>query len=82
MSERAMELSPELRRFVLFLVASGFAAAVNILSRIAINTVVSYEVAIILAYLLGMTTAYVPPSSSCSCRPTGRSPPNTRVSRW
>jgi putative flippase GtrA len=59
MSERAMELSPELRRFALFLAASGLAAAVNILSRIAINTVVSYEVAIILAYLLGMTTAYV-----------------------
>lgn len=54
-----MTLSPELRRFALFLAASGGAAVVNILSRIAINTVVSYEVAIVLAYLLGMTTAYI-----------------------
>ena len=54
-----MTLSPEMRRFALFLAASSIAALVNILSRIAINTVVSYEVAIVLAYLAGMTTAYV-----------------------
>jgi putative flippase GtrA len=54
-----MTLSPELRRFALFLAASGSAAVINVVSRIAINTVVSYEVAIILAFLLGMTTAYI-----------------------
>jgi putative flippase GtrA len=54
-----MTLSPELRRFALFLAAGSSAAVVNIVSRIAINTVVSYEIAIIPAYLLGMTTAYL-----------------------
>jgi putative flippase GtrA len=54
-----MRLSPELRRFALFLAAGGSAAGVNILSRIAINALVPYEIAIIPAYLLGMTTAYI-----------------------
>ena len=48
-----------MRRFALFLAAGGTAAIVNILSRIAINTIVRYEIAILLAYLCGMTTAYV-----------------------
>ena len=54
-----MTLSPELWRFALFLCAGGTAAAVNIASRIVINWFVSYEVAILAAYLCGMTTAYV-----------------------
>src|SRR5882757_8679493 len=48
-----------MRRFALFLAAGGTAAVVNILSRIATNTIVSYEIAIVLAYLCGMTTAYI-----------------------
>jgi putative flippase GtrA len=49
----------ERRRFVLFLLAGGIAAGVNILSRIALNYVMPYEVAIVVAYLAGMTTAYL-----------------------
>lgn len=49
----------ERRRFVLFLFAGGAAALVNILSRIAFNWLVPYEVAIVFAYLCGMTVAYL-----------------------
>ena len=49
----------ERQRFLLFLFAGGTAAAVNVLSRIAFNWVTSYAVAIVVAYLAGMTTAYV-----------------------
>lgn len=54
-----MNFSPELRRFVLFLFAGGTAAMVNILSRIVINWFIPYEVAIVVAYLCGMTVAYL-----------------------
>lgn len=49
----------EHRRVLLFLVAGGVAAGVNIVSRIILNLVMPYEVAIVVAYLCGMTTAYV-----------------------
>jgi len=49
----------ERRRFILFLGAGGAAAVVNILSRIALNWVMPYEIAIVVAYLIGMTTAYL-----------------------
>lgn len=49
----------ERRRFVLFLFAGGAAALVNILSRIAFNWFMPYEVAIVVAYLCGMTVAYL-----------------------
>ena len=49
----------ERQRFVLFLVAGGLAALVNILSRIAFNWIMPYEVAIVVAYLCGMTAAYL-----------------------
>ena len=52
-------MSAERNRFVLFVVAGGTAALVNILSRIALNWVMPYEIAIIVAYLCGMTTAYL-----------------------
>jgi putative flippase GtrA len=52
-------MSAERKRFVLFVLAGGTAALVNILSRIALNWVMPYEVAIIVAYLCGMTTAYL-----------------------
>lgn len=51
--------SGERRRIVLFLLAGGIAAAVNILSRIVLNLAMPYEAAIVVAYLCGMTTAYV-----------------------
>ena len=49
----------ERNRFALFLFAGGTAALVNILSRIAFNWLMPYEVAIVVAYLCGMTTAYL-----------------------
>lgn len=52
-------MSGEHRRFVLFLLAGGAAALVNISSRIALNLLMPYEVAIVVAYLAGMTTAYL-----------------------
>lgn len=45
-------------RFALFLIAGGIAAAVNILSRIILNTLMPYELAIVVAYVCGMTAAY------------------------
>ena len=49
----------ESRRFALFLAAGGAAALVNIVSRIALNSAMPYEIAIVVAYLIGMTTAYL-----------------------
>lgn len=46
------------RRFLGFLVVSGFAAAVNFASRFAFDVVVPYAVAIVLAYGVGMATAF------------------------
>ncbi|MEB2848294.1 GtrA family protein [Endobacterium cereale] len=45
--------------FIRFAISGGIAAAVNILSRIAFSQVISYSVAVVIAYLFGMTTAYV-----------------------
>ena len=42
-----------------FIVAGGIAALVNIASRIAFNLVMPYEAAILVAYVCGMTTAYL-----------------------
>jgi putative flippase GtrA len=52
-------LTPGRQRFVLFVLAGGAAALVNILSRVALNWIMPYEVAIVVAYLCGMTTAYL-----------------------
>ena len=49
----------ERNRFALFLFAGGIAALVNVLSRVAFNWLMPYEVAIVVAYLCGMTTAYL-----------------------
>ena len=47
------------RQFIAFVVAGGLAAVVNIGSRIAFNLVMPYEIAILAAYVCGMTMAYV-----------------------
>lgn len=47
------------RQFLMFLLVGGFAAAVNFGSRIALGTVVTYVPSIIVAYCLGMVTAFV-----------------------
>jgi putative flippase GtrA len=47
------------RQFGRFLIAGGFAAIVNWLSRFAFNLVMSYAAAIVAAYAAGMAVAYV-----------------------
>jgi len=45
--------------FMQFLIVGGFAALVNFVSRIIINEWVGYRVAVVLAYLVGMLTAFI-----------------------
>ncbi|MCD1634197.1 GtrA family protein [Martelella mediterranea] len=45
--------------FMRFLFAGGVAALVNILTRIELSNFMGFTPAIIIAYLFGMTTAYV-----------------------
>jgi putative flippase GtrA len=47
------------RRFLTFLLVGGFAAFVNWLSRFYLNDFMSFSAAIVLAYLIGMVTAFV-----------------------
>ena len=47
------------RRFVLFLLAGGIAAAANYGSRFGFSLWFSYPTAIVLAYLVGMAVAFV-----------------------
>lgn len=46
-------------QFILFVLAGGIAAVVNILSRLVLNLVMPYEISIAVAYICGMTTAYL-----------------------
>lgn len=46
-------------QFILFLVTGGAAAIVNFSSRIVFNQWVSFSMAIMLAYLTGMVTAFL-----------------------
>ena len=52
-------MTEERWRFLLFVAAGGAAAAVNIASRVVLNWAMPYEVAIVLAYVCGMITAYL-----------------------
>lgn len=47
------------RQFVAFLVTGGIAAAVNFGSRIVLNHWMPFPVAVVVAYLLGMVTAFL-----------------------
>jgi putative flippase GtrA len=47
------------RQFLAFLVTGGIAALVNFGSRILLDQWMSYSAAIVLAYLCGMTTAFL-----------------------
>ena len=49
----------ERNRFVGFVIAGGIAAVVNFLSRIIFNQVLGYATSIVLAYLVGMLTAFI-----------------------
>lgn len=46
-------------RFLKFLVTGGIAALVNLASRYVLNHLMPFEAAVAVAYLLGMTTAYL-----------------------
>ncbi len=46
-------------QFFKFLVASGIAALLNILSRILFNLFTKYTVAVVLAFFVGLTTAFL-----------------------
>jgi len=53
-------VSPAPRReFLLFLITGGFAALVNVVSRVGLSQVLRFELAVLLAYGVGMLTAYV-----------------------
>jgi putative flippase GtrA len=60
-AETALVAPPmtERARFFRFLVTGGIAAGVNVLSRWLLDFVVVYEIAVGLAYIAGMTTAFV-----------------------
>lgn len=45
--------------FVRFALAGGVAAAVNILSRWLLSPFVRFEIAVIIAYVIGMITAFI-----------------------
>lgn len=47
------------RQFILFLAVGGVAALANFGSRIGLNTLVPYVPSIILAYCIGMATAFI-----------------------
>ena len=49
----------ERTRFIRFLVTGGLAAGTNILSRALLDRLVIYEIGVALAYLIGMTTAFI-----------------------
>lgn len=47
------------RQFIFFLLTSGFAALVNIGSRIVLNSWIPYSASIVVAYTVGMITAFI-----------------------
>ena len=54
-SDNRPELLPQ---FAKFLVTGGIAAIVNIISRYLLSDLMLFEVAVTIAYLIGMTTAF------------------------
>jgi putative flippase GtrA len=54
-----MIVIPEWQRFLRFLLAGGTAALVGAIVRWALSRVMSYELAVALAYFVGMTVAFV-----------------------
>lgn len=45
--------------FIRFVLTGGLAAGVNIGARVLLSLVMPFEVAVVIAYLCGMTTAYI-----------------------
>jgi putative flippase GtrA len=46
------------RKFSLFILVGGFSAGVNVCSRIVFSIFTSFEIAIVLAFAVGVTTAF------------------------
>ena len=63
------------RQFILFMLVGGVAAAVNVLSRIGLSLAMAFEVAVILAYVCGMTAAYAL-NRALVFAPSGRAVPH------
>ncbi|GAC1339352.1 MAG: hypothetical protein NVSMB18_07400 [Acetobacteraceae bacterium] len=53
------QAAPEATRFASFIVTGGIAAGVNVLSRYVLSLAIPYEIAVAIAYLFGMTTAFL-----------------------
>lgn len=49
----------EARRFMAFVAIGGFASAVNLVARILVDMFTSYEAAIVLAFPIALTTAFL-----------------------
>ena len=47
------------KKFLSFILSGGIAALINIISRVIISKFLAYEYAIIIAYIIGMITAYI-----------------------
>jgi len=47
------------QEFIRFILVGGFAALVNFISRIVLSTTYSFRISVIIAYLIGMVTAYI-----------------------
>jgi putative flippase GtrA len=58
-AEPAVDGGGEGKRFASFIVTGGIAALVNLASRWLLSHVVPYEAAVSVAYLFGMTTAFL-----------------------
>ncbi|MFC5743962.1 GtrA family protein [Dyella tabacisoli] len=48
-----------MKKFAYFAVAGGIAALFNFVSRIALSQIFTYPVSIVIAYLIGMVTAFL-----------------------
>ncbi len=55
---RNLDTGPTVKQFSLFLVTGGFSLVVNMASRYLLNFYVSFELAVALAYLVGMAVAF------------------------
>lgn len=57
--DRVVDRREEGRRFASFIVTGGLAALANLVTRWLLSHVMPYALAVTLAYLVGMTTAYM-----------------------
>ena len=46
------------KEFILFILTGGFSAIINLTSRIIISNFLRFEISVLIAYLIGMITAY------------------------